>query len=306
MDLKEIRYILAIAKYKSISKAAEQLYISQPSLSKYLKNLENNLGVSLFDRVHNQYIPTFIGERYLHYAKKIEAYSLEWDSEYKDLINQSSGRINMAIPIMLGTVLIQPTLHSFYAKYPNVKINLMEEVNFIAEHTFKDHSVDLTIYNAHEYPLNLNYEVLNQEEIVMIVSKQNPLSTLGTPKKGFSYPWVDLSLFKNEKFILLYPDQTTGRIALKHFKNYGIDPDVLLSTRNSEMSIRLALEGVGIAFAPASYFNHMNKDNNSVCFSIGKIKLQTSLIASYMPNRYMPQHTKAYIAMLKAYCKDRS
>ena len=54
MDLKEAKYVLAIAKHKSISRAAESLFISQPSLSKYLKNLEQRLGSPLFNRVGSQ------------------------------------------------------------------------------------------------------------------------------------------------------------------------------------------------------------------------------------------------------------
>ena len=56
MELKEARYILAIARHQSIGKAAESLYISQPSLSKYLKNLEERLGAPLFSRHENRHI----------------------------------------------------------------------------------------------------------------------------------------------------------------------------------------------------------------------------------------------------------
>ena len=59
MELKEARYILAIARHQSIGKAAESLYISQPSLSKYLKNLEERLGAPLFSRHENRYYPTW-------------------------------------------------------------------------------------------------------------------------------------------------------------------------------------------------------------------------------------------------------
>ena len=58
MELKEARYILAIARHQSIGKAAESLYISQPSLSKYLKNLEERLGAPLFSRHENRYSTT--------------------------------------------------------------------------------------------------------------------------------------------------------------------------------------------------------------------------------------------------------
>ena len=85
MDLKEARYILAIAHYKSIGKAAKALFISQPSLSKYLKNLEQQLGSPLFSRLEQGYIPTYMGERYLYYAEQIAAFGQEWDQEYEDI-----------------------------------------------------------------------------------------------------------------------------------------------------------------------------------------------------------------------------
>ena len=123
MELKEARYILAIARHKSISKAAEALFISQPSLSKYLKNLEQQLGTRLFDRIGNGYFPTYVGERYLHYAEKIVEYGLEWDTELDDIMHQNHGRLNIAIPIMLGNSIIGPTLPRFHKQFPHVTVN---------------------------------------------------------------------------------------------------------------------------------------------------------------------------------------
>ena len=93
MELKEARYILAIAKHQSIGKAAESLYISQPSLSKYLKNLEERLGAPLFDRRENHYYPTYMGERYLYYAERIAAFGDQWSQEFDDIAHQEKGRL---------------------------------------------------------------------------------------------------------------------------------------------------------------------------------------------------------------------
>lgn len=101
MELKEARYILAIAKHQSIGKAAESLYISQPSLSKYLKNLEERLGAPLFDRRENHYYPTYMGERYLYYAERIAAFGDQWSQEFDDIAHQEKGRLNIAAPIMM-------------------------------------------------------------------------------------------------------------------------------------------------------------------------------------------------------------
>lgn len=300
MELKEARYILAIARLGNISKAAETLFISQPSLSKYLKNLEQQLGTRLFDRVGSGYFPTYIGERYIHYAEKIVEYGMEWDMEFDDIMHQNHGRLNIAIPIMLGNSLIGPTLMKFHRLYPRVTVNMMEEVNFVAEHTLTDHTVDLTFYNVHEFPNDLDYQIIGKEEMILVLSATNPLVKKAVRKQGFQYPWIDLSLLHQEPFILLYPDQNTGGLALKLFEDYGMEPNVLLHTRNSEMSIRLAMEGLGAAFAPESYYHYLKtrEPKASVCLSIGKEKIENTLIAAYQKNRYLPKYAKAYLDIL--------
>ncbi len=305
MELKEARYILSIYKNKTISKAAEDLYISQPSLSKYLKNIEAQLGEPLFDRINNVYVPTYVGERYLYYARKIVNYGKEWLNEFDDLTHQGKGRINVAIPVMLGNSIIEPTLPKFYQQYPHVEINLMEEVNFVSEHFLEDNSVDFVLYNVAQLPNNLDYEILHQEEMVMIVSKENPLSRLGIHKDGFSNPWVDIRKFKNESFILMYPDHTTGRLTNDLFKAHAFKPNVLLRTRNSQLSIRLALQNVGIAFAPRSYYETVRHEDTSVAFSIGTAPIMTTMIAGYLKNRYMPKYTKDFLQMIAHYATHR-
>lgn len=307
MDLKEARYILAIAQYKSIGKAAEALFISQPSLSKYLKNMEQQLGTPLFSRIGNAYFPTYTGERYLHYAEKIAMLGAEWTQEYEDISHKEHGRLNIAIPIMLGNTILQPTLMEFHRRYPYVTINIMEEVNFVAEQTLKNHQIDLTFYNVHEFPKLLDYQVIRKEEMVLILSEHHPLVSKAVQKPGFTYPWMDLRLLKHENFILLYPDQNTGGIAQNLFSAMQISPPVLLHTRNSRMSIHLAMDGMGAALAPASYFHFLEKErpDHPRCFSIGDTPVVTITIVAYQPNRYLPQHARDYITMIREYCQNK-
>jgi DNA-binding transcriptional LysR family regulator len=304
MDLKEARYILAIAEYRNIGKAAESLFISQPSLSKYLKNLEQQLGAPLFSRINNTYVPTYMGERYLHYAAQIAALGEQWQREYDDITHHASGRLGIAVPIMLGSVLIHPTLSLFHKQYPNVTINVMEENNFVAEHSLEDHSIDLTFYNVHEFPKNLDYQILKTEELVLILAEDHPIGAQAVEKPGFAYPWLDLKLLEKEPFILLYPDQNTGILALKLFDQYRIQPEVLLHTRSSQMSIQLAMDGMGAAFAPAGYYHYLAKHrpDHPRCYSIGTEPVRSTVIAAYDPKRYLPQYARDYIGLLKDYC----
>ena len=113
MELKEALIFSLLQNTRSIGKAAESCIISQPSLSKYLKNLEERLGAPLFDRRENHYYPTYMGERYLYYAERIAAFGDQWSQEFDDIAHQEKGRLNIAAPIMMGTTLIEPSLWAF-------------------------------------------------------------------------------------------------------------------------------------------------------------------------------------------------
>lgn len=305
MDLKEARYILAIARHKSIGRAAESLFISQPSLSKYLKNIEKQLGGPLFSRIDNTYVPTYMGERYLYYAEKIAAFGEEWNQEFQDITKRERGQLNIAIPIMLGSTLLQPTLPEFHRLYPHVTVNVMEEVHFVAEQSLKSPSTDLTLYNVHRFPQKLDYQILLTEEVVLILSENHPAARFASAREGFQYPWLDLKHLAEENFILLYPDQNTGGIARELFRLCDIQPPVLLLTRNSQMSIQLAMDGIGAAFAPASYFHYLEKQRSDrpLCFSVGPYPIRTTAIAAHQPGRYLPNHAREYIRIIQDYAK---
>ena len=71
MDFRELSYVLAIAKHQNITKAAEALYVGQPTLSKFLMALEDDLGLKLFRKLGHKYVLTYAGERYVDKATQI-------------------------------------------------------------------------------------------------------------------------------------------------------------------------------------------------------------------------------------------
>ena len=96
---RSIDYVIAVAECKSISQAAEMLYISQPSLSRYLSNLENELGVNLFVRTLNGTELTAAGKIYLEYAKEIKLLKETMISKLKELKREKKSRIRIGMPL---------------------------------------------------------------------------------------------------------------------------------------------------------------------------------------------------------------
>lgn len=306
MELKEVKYILAIAKYKNISRAADALYISQPSLSKYLQNMERNLGVHLFSRIGNEFIPTYMGERYLYYAKQIVDISNEWDKEFADLKDSKEGRMTIAIPLMRSSCIVPATLPLFYKRYPHIKVEIREDTHSVEENTLLSEDVDIAIYNPNKIPSSFDYEVLGTEEIILLAASNHPLKEKGIYLPGCRFPWIDLKEFHQDPFILHAPEQNTGRVARILLEEAGLIPNILLNTRNTQVAAQLAASGVGISFAPESYYRETTFKNPPVCFSIGNPNTKITLVAAYKKGRYLPRYILDYLDLIKEYLKDFS
>ncbi len=122
--------------------------------------------------------------------------------------------------------------------------------------------MDLTFYNVHEYPRDLDYQIIGKEEIVLVLSASSPPAHKAVDKEGFRYPWLDLRLLKRGGLYSALPGPEYRRNSPEALFRVRYEPHVLMYTRNSEMSIRLAMEGVGAAFCTESYY-HYKKDRES-------------------------------------------
>lgn len=300
MISKEVKYMLAIQRYGSITKAAESLYITQSALSKAVKNIEQQIGTPLFSRIGNDFVPTYAGKRYMAYAEKMAAICIDWDSECADLLGEAKGCLAIAVALMRGSCLIPDTLKRFYAKYPDVQIRLFEEAHSIEKHLLSP-EIDFAIYNDTAVYPSETAEILGQEEIVLVMSQNHAFVKNGIQKEGCRYPWMDLKITENEKYVLHPQDQTTGKIAANLLKEAAIFPQVLLQTRNSDIAIRLAASGTALCFAPESYVKKIHFDTPPQCFSVGNPSTITTLYGAYQKGRYLPSYGRYFMELVKEY-----
>ncbi|HEX3011408.1 MAG TPA: LysR family transcriptional regulator, partial [Syntrophomonadaceae bacterium] len=290
MDFKELQYVLSIAKNNSISKAAKELYISQPSLSKYLQNLERNLDIKLFERVGNNFILTYAGERYIKCAREILKIKKELDDEFFDILNHKKGRLNVACSMARSSYLISETIPKFKEKYPNVDINFIEEPESNnLDDLLMNGDADIAIFTYSGNNTMLNCDLLKNEEITLAVGRNHPLANAGKHIEGCKFPWIDINRFKNDNFVINYPETKSGEIAEEIFNKFNKKPKVLLRTKSIECAIRLAACGFGISFALDTHLKYINLEKPPVYFSIGDPKITVELYAVYRKNTYLPQ-----------------
>ena len=144
---------------------------------------------------------------------------------------------------------------------------------------------------------------MQREEIVLILSAGHPLASKAVDKPGFKHPWIDLSLFSRENFILLYPDQNTGGIALKLFKDYGMDLPYCCTHATARCPSNWPWKAWDcICAGKLLSYGRIPCSHPSLCLSIGKCPIVTTTIAAYPKGRYLPQHARDYMEIIREYC----
>lgn len=298
MDFKDLTYVLAMAEHQNVTKAANSLYLTQPTLTKFLQNLEKNLGQKLFRKVGNKFLLTYAGERYVAHAKDILEKKKELDAELEDIINLDVGQLNIAFPTVRGTYMLPSTLPVFKEQFPKVQINITEASSSQIETMLLAGTTDLAFFNTTEKHPDINYDVVQEEEILMVVSNKNPVVDHAVEKEGCSRLWLDVNLCKEEMFIIQQPEQRTGQIANDTLKEMGICLKKSLVTSNISAGAKMAAANVGIAFLCDSHLEHIDLEDVSL-FSWGKPRHIVDFTAAYRKDIGLSHHAFEYLQITK-------
>ncbi|WP_290761524.1 LysR family transcriptional regulator [Anaerostipes sp.] len=303
MNIHELNYALCIAKHQNLTKAARELFISQPTLSKHLKKLERELGIKLFARIDNCYIPTYAGSRYLDYASRMLALQQDWEKELFELSSFNDGELHVAIPLMRSSCMVPYILPAFHKMHPKIRVHILEETYAIQECLLKDSSVDFAIFNETAPNPKLSYESLGKEPILLAVSPDHPLAADVSCETGNEnmYPSVDWEAVKDEHFILHFPEQNTGAITARLLDKHHITPKVPFYTRNTQAALLLMMKNQGICFAPETYIRSMAFEKPPVCFSLEDEDAFTSTVLAYRKGAYLTSYAEDFIQLAKEY-----
>ena len=299
MDFRELQYVIAIAEQENISKAADLLYIAQPTLSRFLQNHEKYLGAKLFQRINGRLKPTYFGERYLDYARQIMQIKNQMDCELNDIAYQKKGRLNLACPRNRRDGMIPLSVMAFQKQFPEVTVHILETDTTGRIELLTKGDADVAIIYPPDDSETLIYEPLIREELVLCVPPSHPLAKSGTNRPDCKYPWIDIRKFKNDEFILQPPTAISGKIAAAVFKNAGISPKIALCTGSLHGTLEAVSKGYCCAFIPELFMKSTLMSPSPVYFSLGDPCSHMELVAAYNKNTYRPRYLAEYVQILK-------
>ena len=301
MDFRELSYVAAIAQYQNITRAAEALYVSQPTLSKFLKALEDELGQKLFRRLGNKYVLTYAGERYVEKAKQILQIKTDLDMELADIIKRDVGVLKVAFPTMRCTYMLPCTLPAFQQIYPNVRVQISEGHSQDLDEMILRGEAEIAFYTQPTGNLNplLEYEVLGEEELLICTPKGHPIGRFAKPNPASRYPKLDVPLLKNEQLIMMLPTQRTGQIVNDYLCRKGIHFENIIYTSNMPAIIDLVAAGYGVAFIFEPHLRHRSSGRPVDCYSFGEPRTVSNFVATTRKGGYLPIYARDYIELAR-------
>lgn len=260
MEFKNIKAFIEVANHMSFTKAAEHSYLSQPSLSKAVKKLEEELNVLLFNRSTRQLSLTDAGEIVYKQGNKALSSLNELPSLLDELIGASSGDIKIGMPPLIGTLFFPKIARKFHEQYPNVNIELSELGAKVIEDLVEDGQIDAGIIVLPTNDTIFNIHPFIEDEFVLCVHRDHSFADRGA---------VAISELKDEKLILFSKSFTLHNYIINACKEAGFNPIISYESSQWDLIIELVASKLGITLLPKSIIEKQSNAN------IKMIPLQT-------------------------------
>jgi DNA-binding transcriptional LysR family regulator len=227
-----------VAKFRSFSRAAEELFVSQPAVSKHIKQLEQKIGIGLIRRGRGGFGLTEAGEILFKNTHKICAHLQEIENTLANLKKDHHGVLKIGTTESYSKCLMPKLLSGFQTSYPSIKITLEVGNSEEIEKSLLDYKNDLGLIGLGKASSKFESVPFLREELVLIVSPHHPLGKRRA---------VSLREIEKYPFIIRAKGSTTRSILFRAFEEFDIQPSLLIEAGSSEFIKQWVSEGKGIS-----------------------------------------------------------
>ena len=236
---------------ENISRAAARLYLSQPTLTKFLKKIEGEFGTALFDRVGKRMLPTKAGLCCIEKAKDILELHEQMNQRIRILSENDHDCVRIGTSASRGEFFVERILPSVIRKYPQVRFSLILDAKAGLVEKLEKGELDMIFVSNHAERPYMESARNAREEMVLVVPKEHELMKKAKRADHFPYPYVELSDWISCPFICASPRMTTGQYTRLLFEHYGYHPKIVLEVGSLPMIYSAVNQRIGITIAPS-------------------------------------------------------
>ena len=292
MNLKQALYICTVAQEGSVTAAAKKLYVSQPSLSQMIRQVENEYGLTLFDRTVSPLRPTYAGEKYLQAAKTVLTVNDRLENELREIREENSGLLRLGISVQRAIQILPVALPWFVMQYPRVSIDLREEGSARLEEALESGEIDLALAAIESVSPHLSYTLIEKEVIGVLAGKSAAIAQQlppGTP--------IVLSMIREDAFVSLKPGHSVRVVQDRLFHEGGLSPQILLETDSLEVARRVALQA-GACMLCSDIFVDENARRSGVFYPLMDYENRRHFYACWRKGEKLPRYAEGFIRIV--------
>lgn len=294
MDFRQYQYVLKVAELKNMTKAANELYITQSSLSHYIAKIEEELGAKLFNRNTAPISLTKAGETYVETAKIVLSLNEKMKRDVQDIAREKKGVLTIGMSGARASYFLPYVLPEFKAKYPAIEIKTVETKSSAIEEQVLKGSCDMGLFPLPVFNDKLQSETVCREELVLVSGQ---LLKAGTVEGSRRY--VELVNCVDKNFLLLKKGHGIRTAIEVLFMEAGVHPSSVFETTSNETAYRLATAGMGIAIVPESTILLSSPVEKPCLYSLSKAGIYWEIGAVYRCREGLTGAQKYLIEILK-------
>jgi DNA-binding transcriptional LysR family regulator len=295
MDIRQLEYFVQAARMKSFTRAAESLYISQPTISKMIRNMEIELEADLFYREGKSVRLTDAGEILFTKAQNIVESFASLSSELDSLRNLEQGHIRIGLPPMVGASFFPSVIGQFHKRYPQVTIRLHEDGAKKVEEDVETGLLDIGMVVLPVNTAKLHCFTFVEEKLNLILPVGHRLAEADL---------VPLSELAEEEFVLFREDFTLHDRIITECVKAGFHPKVIYESSQWDLISRMVAAGMGIALLPETICRDMDR-SRLVVVPLTDPVIPWQLAMAWRRDRYLSFAAREWIAFAKGLLREQ-
>ena len=285
MDIRQLRYFMAVAKAGSYSAAATELNVAQPTLSISVRNLEQELGVTLFYTFDRRQHLTDEGERLLAGAQRLMEDYRRTIEEVQNTAGSAAGKLIVGLPPLMGTLYFAELIPEFAKKYPNIHIQVIEQGSQVIDQMLLEGELDIALMlNTDKLP-DFETHRFVKKPVVALVSRDHPLA------KRQKVSFADL---KEERFAIFNQDFLLHWQIMDACRHAGYSPKIALLSSQWDFLMEVAAQNRAITILPKPIYDRQ-PDQRVRCVALADGPQVWEVMLAWNKRRYMSNACKLFL-----------
>lgn len=293
MNIRQLEIFTTVAATGSMTKAAQQLFLSQPAISKTIRELEQSIGVNLFDRIDNRLSLNNAGRQFRIRALRLLA-------EFNELAQYGDSAQAQRIPLRFGTSLtigqeLLPTaLKNFRQRHPQTPLICYAENVQQIKNRLLNGEIDLALIEGYETSQSFQAEPLSVYELLLVAAPNLLATSQLTKQQLFTLP-----------FLLREPGSTLRDVFVMATRQLGVEVAPMLESVNTEVLIQAAITGLGVTILPAPLAQPYLQAHQLVTLTLPGQRLTTTNYVVTLKNSPLRELQQELVACFKAVAQGK-